>query len=365
MKFRNLFWGSLVCCALAVFTACDSDQKNEAANLTVSTTELSFEIAGGDQSMTINTNRAWRVTSNADWAVVTPNSGVASSADQTVVVSVTENPDANRTATLTFTIGMVEKKVTVSQAGTGEAPGNEPIDPDTPITIAQFLAQDISEDAFYTVTGTVAVIEEMSSQYHNATLSITDETGVLYVYRMKSTNGTNLDEMGITVGDELTIKGNRGEYNGAAQMTNGVYVSHVDHEAPADDYNASIVFSEKGYANAQSVDGVTIAIDDVVSCVFSKGGASTAPAYYTSGSAIRLYQNGATLDITAANGKTIKQIELTFGNSMWYIGADSGELSSEGPVRTWKGSASAVKFTCTGTDKNTRAYVNTIKVLYE
>ena len=365
MKLKNLFWGSLVCCALAVFTACDSDQKNEAANLTVSTTELSFEIAGGDQSMTINANRAWAVTSNADWAVVTPNSGVASSADQTVVVSVTENTDVNRTATLTFTIGMVEKKVTVSQAGTGEAPGNEPIDPDTPITIAQFLAQDISEDAFYTVTGTVAVIEEMNSQYHNATLTITDETGVLYVYRMKSTNGTNLDEMGITVGDELTIKGNRGEYNGAAQMTNGVYVSHVDHEAPADDYNASIVFSEKGYANAQLVDGQTIAIDDVVSCVFSKGGAGTAPAYYNSGAAIRMYQNGATLDITATGGKTIKKIEFSFGSNMYYLGCDTGTLSAEGPVRTWEGSATTVKFTATGTTSATRAYVASIKVQYE
>ena len=62
-----------------------------------------------------------------------------------------------------------------------------------------------------------------------------------------------------------------------------------------------------------------------------------------------MYQNGATLDIKAAEGKTITKIQFTFGSSMWYIGADSGELSAEGTVRTWTGSATAVKFTCTGT----------------
>lgn len=364
MKLRNLLWGSLACCALAVFTACEPEGLG-AASLTVSATSLSFEIAGGDQALTLNATRDWRVTSSEDWAVVDPAAGEASGDAQTVVVSVAENTGVNRTATLTFTIGMVEKKVTVSQAGTGEAPGNEPIDPDTPITIAQFLAQDVSAEVFYTVTGTVAVIEEMNSQYHNATLSITDETGVLYVYRMKSTNGTNLDEMGITVGDELTIKGNRGEYNGAAQMTNGVYVSHVDKEAPAGNYNASIVFADKGYENAQSVDGETIVIDDVVSCVFSKAAANNAPAYYTSGAAIRMYQNGATLDITATGGKTIKKIEFSFGSNMYYLGCDTGTLSAEGPVRTWEGSATTVKFTATGTTSSTRAYVASIKVQYE
>lgn len=43
----------------------------------------------------------------------------------------------------------------------------------------------------------------------------------------------------------------------------------------------------------------------------------------------------------------------------------SGEFSKEAAVRTWTGSASKVKFTTTGTDKDHRAYVSKIKVTYE
>ena len=142
-------------------------------------------------------------------------------------------------------------------------------------------------------------------------------------------------------------------------------MSHVDKEAPADNYNASIVFSECGYANAQSVNNVEIKIDDNITCVFSQGKANNEPAYYDSGSAIRMYQNGALLDVKAANGKKIKAIELTFGSNMYYLGADSGNLSAESAVRTWTGDASAVRFTATGTDKNHRAYIAAIKVAYE
>ena len=263
--------------------------------------------------------------------------------------------------------GLTGERFTASAGGDntgGDNTGGDITDSGV-VTIKEFLDAPVSTDVLYTVTGTIAVIEEMSSTYHNSNMTITDSTGNLYVYRVKSTNGTNIEDLGLNVGDEITIQGNRGDYNGAAQRVNGVYVSHVDHEAPADDYNASIVFSEQGYANAQSVDGQTIVIDDVVSCVFSKAAANNAPAYYTSGAAIRMYQNGATLDITAADGKTIKKIEFSFGSNMYYLTSDSGTLSAEGPVRTWEGSATSVKFTANGTTSSTRAYVASIKVKYE
>lgn len=135
-------------------------------------------------------------------------------------------------------------------------------------------------------------------------------------------------------------------------------------EGEVDGTVASMTFSEQGYANSESVDGKEIKLDDNVTIVFAQGNASTAPAYYDSGSAIRMYQNGATLDVKAA-GKTITSIELTFANNHYYVAADSGELSEEAAVRTWTGEASAVKFTSTGTDKNHRAYVSAIKVIYK
>mgnify|MGYP006991672681 CR=1 FL=1 len=87
-----------------------------------------------------------------------------------------------------------------------------------------------------------------------------------------------------------------------------------------------------------------IKIDENVTLVFAKGSSSTDPAYYTSGEAIRMYQNGATLTVEA-NGKTITAIELTFANNHYYLKADSGSLSAESATRTWTGEANEVKFT--------------------
>ncbi len=150
---------------------------------------------------------------------------------------------------------------------------------------------------------------------------------------------------------EVSEGGNAGGNTGDVESGNG-------------DYDASIVFAEAGYSNSQSVDGVEIKIGDSVTAVFAKGSANNPPAYYDSGQAIRMYQNGATLDITAV-GKTITEIRFTFANNQYYIGADKGELSGENAIRVWKGRESAVKFTATGTDKNHRAYVTKIEVAYE
>lgn len=254
-----------------------------------------------------------------------------------------------------------------------EEPEPEIID----VTISEFHAAEVSDDVLYRVTGTISNIEEISESYNNATLTICDTDGTeLYVFRMKPAEG-NIVDLGLTVGDELTVVGKRAEYEGASQMGSGVYESHVDGvepepepepepedpEDPADGTVASAVFAEKGYANAQVVADETIWLDDNVSLVFSQGGASTAPTYYDSGSAIRMYQNGAILDVEA-NGKTITLIELTFSNNHYYLAPDCGELSAEASVRTWTGESTAVKFTSTGTDKNHRAYVSAIKVVY-
>ena len=252
-----------------------------------------------------------------------------------------------------------------SSTGGGNTGGDDlPVENKT-VTIKEFLSAEVSTNVFYQITGTIVSIENINTEYQNATFTMQDETGSLYVYRMKEETDAAIENLGLTIGDELTVKGNRGDYNGNPQMVNGMYMSHVDKEAPAGDYDASIVFSECGYSNGQSVNNVEIKIDENITCVFAQGAANNEPAYYDSGSAIRMYQNGAILDIKAANGKTIKEIELTFGSNMYYIGADSGELSSESAVRVWKGNASTIRFTATGTDKNHRAYVSAIKVAYE
>lgn len=121
------------------------------------------------------------------------------------------------------------------------------------------------------------------------------------------------------------------------------------------------VMANQGWANAASVKEVKLGDDVVVK--FAQGKASNAPAYYTSGNAVRLYQNGATMTVSAS-GKTIKSMEITFSQGHHYMAPDCGEFSAEADVRTWTGDATEVKFTTTGTDKNHRAYISKIKVTY-
>lgn len=234
------------------------------------------------------------------------------------------------------------------------------------VTVAEFLAA-AEDDTIYELTGEITSVA--NTTYGNFYLK--DETAEVYIYGLCSPEGEQKywAESGVKVGDTITIQTVRTSYNGTPQGKNAIYVSHISVEVeepvvPEGSTVATITFADAGYANAEVVDGVTIALDENVSVVFSQGGANNAPAYYESGQAIRMYQNGATLDVTA-NGKSIQSIELTFANNHYYVAADCGELSEEAAVRTWTGESTAVKFTSTGTDKDHRAYVAALKVTYK
>lgn len=118
MKLKNLFWGALA--SLAVFAACEEPEQNLGTpDIAISATELTFDAAGGNQTLTVTATRDWMVETDADWVVVSPESGSASSEAQTVTVSVLENTGLDREASLKFTIGMKSKYLTVAQAGPG------------------------------------------------------------------------------------------------------------------------------------------------------------------------------------------------------------------------------------------------------
>ncbi len=259
---------------------------------------------------------------------------------------------------------------TAGQGGGTTEPEPEPGDV-IKATIAEFVAAAESTTQWYELTGKITSIEK--ADYGN--IYIQDETASILIYGLCSTNVEKNDKsfasLGLKVGDTVTLRSLRTSYNGTAQgggTPPAYYISHesapvVEPEVPEGSVVASVTFASLGFANGESVEGKSIAVDDNVTLVFKQAASGNAPAYYDSGAAIRMYQNGATLDVSAG-GKTITSIEFTFASNHYYIGADSGELSAEGAVRTWTGSATDVKFTSTGTDKNHRAYVQSIKVTY-
>ena len=118
MKLRNLFLG--VCSAVAMFAACEQVEQNLGTpDISISVNEMTFDVAGGDQELTVTSTRDWKVENDADWVVVSPGNGAASADPQTVTVSVLENTGLDRTADLVFTIGLKKKYLTVTQAGPG------------------------------------------------------------------------------------------------------------------------------------------------------------------------------------------------------------------------------------------------------
>ena len=118
MKLRNLFLG--VCSAVAVFAACQPQEDNLGTpDISIDKSEMTFDTAGGEQELTVTATRDWKVETDADWVVVSPESGAGSLDPQAVTVTVLENAGMDRSADLKFTIGMKSKYLTVSQAGPG------------------------------------------------------------------------------------------------------------------------------------------------------------------------------------------------------------------------------------------------------
>ena len=121
--------------------------------------------------------------------------------------------------------------------------------------------------------------------------------------------------------------------------------------------NASITFSEKGYANAEELEGKTISIDDNVSCQFFKNSGSTSPKYYTTGNAARLYGYNT---LVISSEKTIKYIKLTVnsGQAEDHLKADGYDAGS----RVWTGESNTITFTQDGSTGYTR--IQKIELVY-
>ena len=162
-------------------------------------------------------------------------------------------------------------------------------------------------------------------------------------------------------GNNMKFVGEDGAYD--------IYFSMVDASFYLKAYASATVATweadAQGWANSKVVKDTAWAIDENVTVTFKQGKASTAPTFYSAEGSVRLYQNGAIMEIAATNNMVIKSIQLSFANNHYYIAADSGEFSAEGETRTWTGEAEKVTFTTTGTDKNHRAYVTAIEVTYE
>lgn len=118
---------------------------------------------------------------------------------------------------------------------------------------------------------------------------------------------------------------------------------------------ATITFSEKGYANAEEV--VTVAVDNNITLTFDKGSNSNTPKYYNTGAAMRVY-GGGTMTVTG-NGVVISSVTMVTGSGNYVVNAAStvsaGTLAVEGSTATISNvNGNEVVFTQGGTTGHVR-----------
>lgn len=139
----------------------------------------------------------------------------------------------------------------------------------------------------------------------------------------------------------------------------------------------TFTFSAMSYSNAASLVGVTSnSTDGNLDITYLKNNSNTVPAYFTSGTAVRLYQlatgatgKGNSILVTAKNGATITGVSAVVTSSSssdptsFRYDAGSGEVDFSSASAT---GLSASSFECytIGTTSSQRVYVQSITVTY-
>lgn len=127
----------------------------------------------------------------------------------------------------------------------------------------------------------------------------------------------------------------------------GLYL-YKEGEAPAEATTVDWVAGEQGYENTQDLDGVAISIDGKTTMTCTIGTGSNGPKFYTSGSAIRTYGG----NVITFKGEGITKIIITgVSGKVAELTANTGELTTEGIVTTWKGEADEIVLTNSTTNQ--------------
>ena len=117
MKFSRIL-AIAALAAVTLLTSCEKEEQLGAAKITVDPAEvtLSFE-AGASATVGLTATREWTVNGAPDWLTVTPDNGKGSNKKQKITLTAKSNPDIERSANITFTIGFSDAVLKVKQEG--------------------------------------------------------------------------------------------------------------------------------------------------------------------------------------------------------------------------------------------------------
>lgn len=247
MKLKNIIAAFLATMTLAIGCESEAEYLDE---VRVSSSYVAIPAAGGDQTITVNAKAAWSIEDAPEWITITPASGEAGKVDVKFSAGVaTETREAVAHLVCdgkTQNINLLQMTQKV----------------DLPVTsLKDFLAAEVGPTT-YRIAGTITSIEEISASYKNATLTISDDEGYsVYCYRFVAPSGKKIEDLGMEVGDFLTVEGQRGEYKGSPQMAQGgVFVSLVKSLIKVDSVTVKVAGSEefKLYSEPLPLEGAEI-----------------------------------------------------------------------------------------------------------
>ena len=250
------------------------------------------------------------------------------------------------------------------------------------------------------VTGVIT--EVYNTQYGN--MKITDEAGnILTIYGTYDATGTiRYDAMtnAPVAGDTVTIYGSLGQYNGTAQIKNGWIVKivkgtetpecteHVDADGDekCDVCGADVpavqppvtegttvtgviadIAKANGWENSKAYASINLNADIIVSATGTAVGnyGLNTGKYYTNGNNWRIYQaEKPELTITAADGKTIVSVKITYDSQNTGTLTLNGKAIASGTVVTVNASSITFSVGNTGSATNGQARITAIEVVY-
>lgn len=111
---------------------------------------------------------------------------------------------------------------------------------------------------------------------------------------------------------------------------------------------ATFDFTSQNWGNAQKLDGTTVTVDQI-SVTIAKADGKSDPAYYTSGTALRLYA-GNTLTFSSTTGATISKVEMTLAKGTYNFADDDGYIVSSGTFTADPNTAKTASWTGSATD---------------
>ena len=131
-----------------------------------------------------------------------------------VAIKVLENAGGDRSASIDFTSGSSKVSYSLTQKGSIIA-----------ATVDEFIAAPVGETQ-YRVTGVITKLD-VSAQYHNAGITVASGNfaSSVLLYRTKTAEG-NIEDLGLQIGDVITVVGKRAEYNGPQMAAGGILESY-------------------------------------------------------------------------------------------------------------------------------------------